>query len=296
MATHGPGGPNALGIRATAGLRGRCIVPRRHVADRVAVVHVLRAETDGRAARADELLYPALVNYGHFTGMQVRKHAVRGLDRHLERLDAATRELFGVGIDQDLVRRHIRHALGPEAGDASIRVNVFQPDPGARPSVMVTVSPPAEAPSTPQRLRSVTYQRPMAHIKHTGTFGQIHYGLVAERNGFDDALFTDDGGVVSEAAIANIGCYRDGMVSWPDAPSLHGITMQMLEEALPKAGLGTRRATIRLADLGSHDAVFLTNAIGISPVGLVDEQVLPVDTEIMKTVAGIYQHIAWQPV
>ena len=37
-------------------------------------------------------------------------------------------------------------------------------------------------------------------------------------------------------------------------------------------------------------------AIGISPIGLVDEQVLPVDTEIMKTVAEIYQHIAWQPV
>jgi hypothetical protein len=80
-------------------------------------MRMLRAEIDGHDARADELWYPALVNYRHFTGMQVRNRAVRGLDRHLDRLD------------------------------------------------------------------TVIYQRPMAHIKHTGTFGQIHYGLMAERNG-----------------------------------------------------------------------------------------------------------------
>jgi branched-subunit amino acid aminotransferase/4-amino-4-deoxychorismate lyase len=258
-------------------------------------VRVLRAEIDGRAARADELVYPALVNYGHFTSMQVRKHAARGLDLHLERLDAATRELFGVAIDRGLVRRHIRHALGQDVGDASVRVNVFRPDPGTAPSIMVTVSPPAEAPSTPRRLQSFTYRRTMPHIKHTGTFGQIHYRQLAERNGFDDALFVYDG-IVSETAIANVACCRDGVVSWPDAPSLHGICMQLLEGVLSAAGLETRRTSIGLADFRLHDAVFLTNSIGITPLGLVDEQVLPVDTEIMKTVADIYQHIAWQPV
>lgn len=195
--------------------------------------------------------------------------------RHLERLDAATHELFGTGLDPDLVRRHVRHALGPEISDASVRVSVFQPDPDAGPSILVTVRPPAEAPATPQRLESVSYQRPVAHIKHSGTFGQIRYGLLAERHGFDDALFIDDAGIVSEAAIANIGCCRDGVVNWPDAPLLHGITMQLLEQALPNASLETRRTTIRLADLGSDDAVFLANSLGTAPVGQVDERVLP---------------------
>lgn len=87
---------------------------------------VLRAEIDGHAAPARELRFLALVNYGHFTAMQIRKQAVRGLDRHLRRLDAATRELYGTGLDADRVRAHIRHALGEQISDATVRVTVFQ--------------------------------------------------------------------------------------------------------------------------------------------------------------------------
>jgi branched-subunit amino acid aminotransferase/4-amino-4-deoxychorismate lyase len=259
-------------------------------------VDVLRAEIDGRAASAAELRFLALVNYGHFTGMQVRKQAVRGLDRHLGRLDAATVELYGTGLDEDRVRACIRHALGDEISDATVRVTVFRPDPDGRPVVLVTVRAPAEGPALPQRLRSVAYQRPLAHIKHIGTFAQIHYGLLAEASGFDDALFTSDDGTVSEAAVTNVGCVKDQTITWPDAPALHGITMQLLEQALPDAGLQSRRGTVRLSSLGSFDGVFLANALGISPVGLVDDQVLPADAEIMKTIADIYQRVPWDPI
>ena len=40
----------------------------------------------------------ALGSYGHFTAMQVRAGATRGLPLHLARLDAANRELFGVPL------------------------------------------------------------------------------------------------------------------------------------------------------------------------------------------------------
>ncbi|MGE5292567.1 MAG: aminotransferase class IV [Micromonosporaceae bacterium] len=256
----------------------------------------MRAEIDGHAARADGLRFLALVNYGHFTAMQVRDQAVRGLGRHLGRLDAATRELYGVGLNGDRVRAHIRHALGEDIGDATVRVTIFQPDPAAGPSVLVTVRAPAEAPTAARRLQSVVYQRPMAHIKHTGTFGQIHYGLLAERNGFDDALLTSGDGIVSEAAIANLGCCKDQMIIWPDAPALHGITMQLLEQFLPDTGLRSRRGTVRISDLGSFDAVFVANSLGIAPVGQVDGQALPVGAEIMKTLADIYEHIPWDPI
>jgi branched-subunit amino acid aminotransferase/4-amino-4-deoxychorismate lyase len=259
-------------------------------------VSILRAEIDGHSAPAGELRHLALVNYGHFTAMQVRGQAVRGLDRHLRRLDAATRELHGTGLDGERVRACIRQALGGDISDATVRVTVFRPDPGARPSVLVTVSEPAEPPGLPQRLQSVVYQRPVAHIKHTGMFGQIHYGLLAERGGFDDALFTGDGEIVSEAAIANIGCFAGQTITWPDAPALHGITMQLLEQAVPEAGLRSRHSTVRVSDLGSFSAVFLTNSLGISPVGLVDDQVVPTDAGIMTTLAGLYQSIPWDPI
>lgn len=257
---------------------------------------MIRVEIDGHAASAGELRFPALTNYGHFSSMQVRQRAVRGLDLHLRRLDAATRELYGTGLDEDRVRGSIRHALGEDISDATVRVSVFRADPGGGPSVLVAVTTPATAPETAQRLQPVAHQRPLAHIKHTGTFGQIHYGVLAERDGFDDALFTTDDETVLETTIANIGCFQDRAIIWPSGPALHGITMQLLERALPEAGLASRRAAIKLRDLASFRAVFLTNSLGISPVGQVGEYALRRDVEIMKTVAGCYHSIPWDPI
>ena len=165
---------------------------------------------------------------------------MRGLDLHLTRLDAATRELFGTGLDGSRVRDHIRHALGGDAGDASVRVNVFWPDSDNAVSIMVTVRPPAALPSGPQALQAVSYQRPVPHIKHAGTFAQTRYRRLAGRNGFDEALLTGPGGVISEGAITNIGFIDGATVTWPDAPALHGITMQLLEHRLPRAAGAAR--------------------------------------------------------
>lgn len=257
---------------------------------------MMRVEVDGHAASAGELRFPALTNYGHFSSMQVRRRAVRGLDLHLRRLDAATRELYGTGLDEGRVRGCVWHALGEDVSDATVRVIVFRAGPGGDPSVLVAVSAPATVPDTAQRLQPVVHQRPLAHIKHTGTFGQIHHGLLAERNGFDDALFTTDDATVLETTIANVGCCQDRAIIWPSGPALHGITMQLLERALPETGLASRRAAIKLRDLASFRAVFLTNSLGISPVGQVGKHALPKDAEIMKTLAESYHNIPWDPI
>src|SRR5690349_23249463 len=105
--------------------------------------------------------------------MQVRGGATLGLDFHLARLDAANRELFGAGLDGDLVRGYLRHALDGAEPDATVRVNAFRPaasDGGRDVSVLVSVRPPAAAPARPQRLQTVEYQRPLAHIKHAAGF------------------------------------------------------------------------------------------------------------------------------
>lgn len=256
---------------------------------------VPRIEINGHDALARELWAPALVNYGHITVMQVRGGKVRGLELHLERLTAANQELFGAGLDGDRVRDGIRHALG-DIGDASVRVTVFWPDGDDAASIMVAVRAPVEMPSTPQSLQSVPYQRPLAHIKHVGAFGQIHYGLLAERGGFDDALLTGPGGVVSEGAITNIGFFDGSGVSWPDAPALHGITMQLLESRLAGSGLSSRRSPVRLSDLASFAAAFVTNSRGVAPVGRIDDLMIPVDTDLMKTLTQIYEAVPWDPI
>ena len=252
-----------------------------------------RVEINGGPATAGQLAYPAIVNYGHFTAMQVRGGAVRGLDLHLSRLESATRELFGTGLDGDLVRANIRHALGTDTPDASVRVSVFQPEDGQHPSVMVVVRPPGEAPVAAQRLTAVRYERPVAHLKHAGTFGQIWYGQAAERAGFDDALLTGPDGVIAEGAITNIGFFDGEAVVWPDAPMLAGITMQLVTGALAGHGTPARHAAVRIADLPSFRAVFVTNSLGVAPVGQVDDLVLPADPDFIRDLTEAYDSVPW---
>ncbi|MCO6000042.1 aminotransferase class IV family protein [Actinoallomurus rhizosphaericola] len=259
----------------------------------MAPVAPLRVEVDAGPATADHLRHLALVNYGHLTVMQVRGRRTRGLDLHLARLDAANRELFGTGLDGDRIRHHIRHALGDDIPDATVRLVVFRPDDAEDVSVMVIVRPPGGMPPDPQSLQTVEYQRPVAHIKHVGAFGQIYHGAAAERAGFDDALLTAPGGVISETSIANIGFFDGGSVVWPDAPLLAGITMQLLEPALAARGLPSRRRTVRVADLPSFDTVFVSNSGGVAPVGRVDDVTLPIDPKLVGILLEAYESVPW---
>jgi branched-subunit amino acid aminotransferase/4-amino-4-deoxychorismate lyase len=250
-----------------------------------------RVEIDGRAATAGQMRAVALANYGHFTAMQVRDNCVRGLDLHLARLTAANQEVFQAGLDADAVRDHIRHALGAGPPDASVRVYVQELT--GRPSVMVTVRPPGGMPSSPWKLLAVPYQRSLAHIKHVGDFGQSYYQRLAHRDGCDEALLTGPGGVISEGSITNIGFCDGATVTWPDAPALWGTTMQLLDRQLAGCGLASRRAQVRVGDVASYAAAFVTNARGIAAVGQIDGQAVAADPDLIATLARAYQSAGW---
>jgi branched-subunit amino acid aminotransferase/4-amino-4-deoxychorismate lyase len=252
-----------------------------------------RVEIDGREAAADQLRAFALGGYGHFTAMQVRNGQVRGLDLHLARLTAGNRELFQAALDAAAVCDHIRHALGDTA-DASVRVYVCEL--GDRPSVIVTVRPPGGMPDGPWKLQSVPYQRAVAHIKHVGDFGQGYYQRLAHRNGFDEALLTGPDAEIAEGSITNVGFWDGASIIWPTAPALAGITMQLLDRQLPATGLTSRRARVRVPDVGSFAGAFVTNARGIAAVGRIDDHVLAVDAKLMTMLTDAYQSASWDPI
>jgi branched-subunit amino acid aminotransferase/4-amino-4-deoxychorismate lyase len=252
----------------------------------------LTLEINGRAAAADELRALALSGYGHFTAMQVRDARARGLELHLARLEAANREMFGATLDGGQVRGFIRHALGTRVRDASVRVIVQRPVEQEPPWVTVTVRPAAE-PLPDSRLQSAAYQRSVAHIKHTGDFGQGYYGRLAERNGFDEALLTGPDGLISEGSITNIGFFDGAAVVWPAAAMLAGITMQLVQARL---ALPQRHSPVRLADLGSFDAVFITNSHGVAAVTEVDGRRLPVDAAFIGMLKDCYESAPWDEI
>jgi branched-subunit amino acid aminotransferase/4-amino-4-deoxychorismate lyase len=257
--------------------------------------HAPRVEIDGAPATEDGLRDLALSGYGHFTAMQVRDRRVRGIGLHMKRLDAANRELFGAGLDAAELLSFIRHALGDGIRDASVRVLVTESQ-GRAPRVTVTVRPPAVMLPGSWKLRSVPYQRAVAHIKHLGDFGQGYYQRAVQAAGFDEALLTGPDGVISEGSITNVGFYDGATVTWPAAPVLDGTTMQLLESRLGRHGLPSRSAHVRLADLGSFTAVFVANSRGIAPVCQIDDVAIPVDEALMKTLHEVLDSAGWDDI
>lgn len=246
-----------------------------------------RLEIDGRVATAEDLYVPALRNYGHFTAMQVRNHRVRGLDLHLDRLDAGNRALFTTGLDRDLIRRRIRHALGDDIPDASVRVHVYPSGRGGGTSVLVAVRSPKDPPAMPRRLLTVPYQRCVAEVKHIGDFGQTYYKRLARARGHDDALLVGSDGTVSETATANVGFFDGRDVVWPEAPVLVGITMRLLVANGPTS----RYRPVGVADIPSFDGAFVANSRGVAAVSHVDDVPLPVDTARTKALVEVYESV-----
>jgi branched-subunit amino acid aminotransferase/4-amino-4-deoxychorismate lyase len=258
-------------------------------------------EIDGAApspARLEEL---ALESFGHFTAMQVRGGRVRGLGLHLDRLDAANRELFGRPLEGGRVRDLIRHALhgednAPALSDGSVRVLVRGIRAGGAVRVIVTVREPAEMPGHAQRLRSVSYRREIAHIKRAGDFAHAYHLDRVERAGYDDALLVGPDGRISEGGITNIAFLDDAGVLWPDGPSLAGITMQLVAPRLAGQGLDSRVGPVTLAELDRFAGACVTNARGVAAVRSVDERELPVSDLLMRAVHAAYDAVPWDEI
>jgi branched-subunit amino acid aminotransferase/4-amino-4-deoxychorismate lyase len=220
---------------------------------------------------AVELPDPSLLRataYGHFTSMQVRSGRVRGLDLHLDRLDRSSRELFGHGISADRTLTYLRTALARSAsGDLSIRVNAFSRDRAfldgtpVEPDLLITATVPVEPTEEPQRLLAVEHERAAPHLKHTGTFSLVHETRKARLAGYDDALFHDRAGHISEASIWNICFATDDGIVWPAAPALPGIAMLTLQAGLDAISVARETVDISLSGLGDYRAAYLTNSI-----------------------------------
>lgn len=246
---------------------------------------------DGAPADVAGLTPAAIANYGHFTAMQVRDGAVRGLDEHLVRVTGAHRELFGVGLDAATVRTLWADAAR-ERPDAYLRTDFFQ-DAGGTNRVMTILRDPVPPPPAPQRLCSVAYTRPFAHIKHLGTFAQIRYGEQAEAAGYDDALLTTPAGHIAETTMANIGFLSGGRLFWPSGPMLDGVGQQLLRAVADGQGLRQEQVPIHLDQLARFDAAFTINSVGLAPVGRIDAHEFGLSHERLRVLIDLHRALPW---
>lgn len=246
---------------------------------------------DGHPAEVSDLSHFVMSNYGAFTSMQVEDGGVRGLNLHLARLKSEALELFGVAVPEALLRERMRQALNGRSGRFSLRVNLFSDaislrSPGAvvQPRVLTALSPSASPLSAPLRLKTQVYAREVPHLKHAATFGLTRARRLAVQAGFDDALFVDADGLISEGSIWNIGFIQGDRLVWPDAPMLAGTGQGVLQRGAIEAGWNSVTRPIRLTDLADFDLAFICNsATPACAVAAIDRhQFGPSDTLIAR--------------
>lgn len=251
---------------------------------------------NGRVASGADLAPLAFTGYAHFTAMQVRDGAVRGLDLHLSRLKTASMQMFGKHLPDSHVRNHLRSAISAAPSDASVtcfvgsRPGEFMPaGSGTALDVLIKVSDPAEPPAGPLSLDVVSHERHLPRIKHVGEVAKTFYLRRANAQGFDDAAFENSSGRLSEATIWNLAFWDGDSVIWPEADILSGVTIQILVRQLEARGVDQKTRPVRQADLTEGMSAVVMNSWtpGIALTRLGGRQ-LRIDATFTRLLRGAY--------
>ncbi|RSN33101.1 branched-chain amino acid aminotransferase [Amycolatopsis sp. WAC 01416] len=214
-------------------------------------------QRNGETATVEDLAPLAFAGFAHFTAMQVRDGLVRGLDLHLDRLRTASLELFGDALPDDRIRSYLRKAIESGPADVSLTVTIHLP---GELDVLVRTRPPASGPAGPLMLTAVEHERVIPAIKHTGEMAKTYFRRRAVGEGFDDAVFVDRRGRLSEATIWNLAFLDRDTVVWPEAGLLRGTTMGIVQRRLERIGVPQRVQEVTLAGLPGLGGAVVMNS------------------------------------
>ncbi len=242
---------------------------------------------NGKPAHTSDLAPLAFAGYAHFTAMQIRQSSVRGLDLHLARLRHASDQLFGQHLSDEQVTDYLRTAVAAsEAADASVtcyitsRPGEFAPaDESLELDILVKITDPVQAPSSPLSLDVVRHERHLPRIKHVGEVSKTLLLRQANSRGFDDAVFEDHHGRLSEATIWNLAFWDGDTVIWPEAEYLPGVTKQILVRRLRDMGVPQTSRAVYAAEIGDQlSAVVMNSWTPAIPVSMIAHHSMVLDT------------------
>jgi branched-subunit amino acid aminotransferase/4-amino-4-deoxychorismate lyase len=113
---------------------------------------------------------------------------------------------------------------------------------------------------------------------------------------FDDALFADCDGLISEGATWNIGFATGDRVIWPRAPRLAGVAQDLIDEGLAEVGLTAETREVRLLDLALFDAAFICNSASPAcPVAAIADRTFQADPALIGRLTQAWASRPLQP-
>lgn len=221
------------------------------------------------------------------------------LPGHLDRLMAAASAL-GLKTERAALERDARAVAGP--GPGILRLTVMRGEGGRGLAAEGTGKPPVLAgfytlpPGTINaslRLAVSSVRRnegsPASRMKTLSYIDNILAAREAVSRGADDALMLNNAGRVACCGIGNIFIISGAKLLTPPCADgvLAGIARGHVLECAPRLGLEPVEAALRVEELSSADAVFMTNSLRlISPVTELDGKELK--TYAAGAVAGLF--------
>lgn len=243
-----------------------------------------------RRARPDASSWDAVLlrprpAMGVFETMRAVDGHVPWLDRHLRRLEASVREVFGRRLPEG-VPTMVEGTISSRQGGNRVRVEVRPA--GGELRVTVTCEPFESAPAA-ERHRAPSADVPArAPVslwatpcpgglgRHKWSDRRLVGALREERSqavalGPGDQLLLVDAGSVLEGDRGNVFAVVDGVLRTPgrDAPILGGVARGFVLEAARRLGIPLSEGALAVQELIGADEVFVTNALrGVERVGV----------------------------
>ncbi|TMO88449.1 aminotransferase class IV family protein [Pseudoalteromonas spongiae] len=226
-----------------------------------------KAFFNGQLIEQSEISDLAFTGFAHFTAMQVRNKAVKGLDLHLARLRDASKLLFNNHLADEDIINGLTSVLAHSDSDLSLTITMYSPkgefntaSMNVTPNMLIRTNAPSNGPIEPLTLAAIEHQRTLANIKHVGEIAKTHCLHLAKKQGFDDAVFINQSGVLSEATIWNLAFWDGESVIWPKADMLKGTMMGIIQRQLTALNIPQKTMAISLHTLRNFTGAVVMNS------------------------------------
>jgi para-aminobenzoate synthetase/4-amino-4-deoxychorismate lyase len=180
------------------------------------------------------------------------------LSMHLDRL-AASAEYFSFSYDRAAVMEQLITASNVFLPGERYRVRLLLDATGS-----ITLTTAKQVSDTPTGLIRLSQERTSSKdvfFRHKTTHRKLYEGQFAEAraNGFDDMIFLNEKGEITEGTITNIFLQRAGQLLTP--PLSSGVLPGVFRRNLLETTAGAEERVLTLSDLETADAVFLCNSV-----------------------------------
>lgn len=229
------------------------------------------------------------------------------LNRHIERLKNGAEILRIPFPGQESILDTLNRALRDfQASDAYVKIcllsqgnTVFYENPEG--SSLLTIVREYQLTSEPVKARVSDCRRSstssILRLKSLNYLENIRARREARELGFDDAIFLNERGEITEGTASNIFWFRDGVLYTPaiECGLLSGITRCLLVEVSEEIGMSVMEGCFNLDSLLCSQCCFFTNSlIGMVPISQIDDTALDCDYiyfERIKT--SLFEKVCW---